>query len=219
MEAPIKWAGFKGRSSISFLLGSLVTAGLFLVIPITQMASRNDDQRQHEYISVSLQPPPPPAPELEKKEEEPPKEEEDPEFKKDFKPLDLSTLSLLLETGVSSDSVGVFVGDFIVDDSVLLDSNIFEIEDLDAVPRAILQIKPIYPSNLKRMGVEGDVMIECIVDVQGNVRRPRVIKTTNHEFDKPVLRAIRQWKFEPGKKNNKAVNTRVRIPLNMRLHS
>jgi len=183
------------------------------------MASRNDDQRQHEYISVSLQPPPPPAPELEKKEEEPPKEEEDPEFKKDFKPLDLSTLSLLLETGVSSDSVGVFVGDFIVDDSELLDSNIFEIEDLDAVPRAILQIKPIYPSNLKRMGVEGDVMIECIVDVQGNVRRPRVIKTTNHEFDKPVLRAIRQWKFEPGKKNNKAVNTRVRIPLNMRLHS
>jgi len=70
---------------------------------------------------------------------------------------------------------------------------------------------------MKRMGIEGEVMIECIVDATGYVRRAQILSSAHRDFNDPVLRAVRQWRFEPGKKNNKPVNTRVRIPFMMHL--
>jgi protein TonB len=32
-------------------------------------------------------------------------------------------------------------------------------------------------------------------------------------FEAPALKAVKQWKFEPGKKNGKAVRFRMRVPI------
>jgi protein TonB len=76
-----------------------------------------------------------------------------------------------------------------------------------------VRIAPVYPPELKRNRVQGTVNVVFIVDELGNVKRPSIEKSSNREFNENALKAVRQWKFEPGEKDNKKVKTRVRLPL------
>jgi len=197
-------------------LGFLITAALFILLPLTQIiGNNNDNESDNSTTRVNLQPPPPPPPDL----PEPPKEEikeEEIEMNKETQQVSLAELNLALNVGDGGvTSGGVSIQVFDISDG--LDEMVFEIQDLDNPPRPLVQAAPVYPHNLKRQGVEGKVWLIFIVDETGNVRRPRVEKSTNREFDDAALRAIRQWKFEPGEKDNRKVNTRVRLPLNFSL--
>jgi protein TonB len=74
-------------------------------------------------------------------------------------------------------------------------------------------VKPNYPTDLKRQGISGLVVIECIVDSNGNVVEARIKSSTHHDFEAPSLQAIIKWKFRPGKKGGRAVNVRIEQPL------
>ena len=52
-----------------------------------------------------------------------------------------------------------------------------------------------------------------VVDQDGRVDSPRVQKSTNPEFDRAALKAVKQWKFEPGKRNGEPVRFRMRVPI------
>ena len=51
-----------------------------------------------------------------------------------------------------------------------------------------------------------------MVDQDGRVDAPRVQRSTNPEFDRAALNAVKQWKFEPGKRNGQ-VRFRMRVPI------
>jgi protein TonB len=51
------------------------------------------------------------------------------------------------------------------------------------------------------------------VDQQGRVENPVVQSASDPAFEQPVLAAIKQWKFEPGKRSGKAVRFRMRQPF------
>ena len=44
-------------------------------------------------------------------------------------------------------------------------------------PRKILHVTPIYPEAARTAGVTGIVVIEAIIDKNGNVTEPRVIQS------------------------------------------
>ncbi len=90
---------------------------------------------------------------------------------------------------------------------------IFNIGEVDEIPRPTRQIAPHYPAGLKRLGVGGRVVIEFIVDLRGNVVNPVVVEATHPAFRKACLEAIRKWKFEPGINNGVPVKVRMRQPL------
>jgi len=198
-------------------LGLLITAALFILLPLTQIIGDNTRNSSDDTAGrVQIQPPPPPPPDLPDVQEEE-IQEEDIEMNKETQQVSLAELNLALSVGdggVTSGGVNIQVFDI----SDGLDEMVFEIQDLDTPPRPIVQAAPVYPHSMKRQGIEGKVWLLFIVDETGNVRRPRVEKSTNKEFDDAALRAIRQWKFEPGEKDNKKVKTRVRLPLNFRLN-
>ncbi len=54
----------------------------------------------------------------------------------------------------------------------------YEPGNLDSLPAPRLQARPIYPYNLRRLGFGGEVLVEFIVDREGNVRdaKPRAAK-------------------------------------------
>jgi len=87
--------------------------------------------------------------------------------------------------------------------------DLFRIEDLDQKPEPRVQPPPQYPFEMKRAGITGEVTIEYIVDSNGNVNQVQVIKSTQREFENAVTQAVLKWKFKPGKKGGRAVNTRV----------
>jgi protein TonB len=191
-----------------------LTLIFFLVLPLMQTITqpRDMDLQLTQTDIANVPPPPPPEPEQEEqKEEEPPP----PELADEAPPLDLSQLELALNPGFSEGWMGG--GDFAVklnavvskDDS--LDS-VFSMADLDQKPRVIYQPGPALDTAARRKA-PGTVYIIFIVDQRGRVENPVVQQSTDAVFEKPALAAIKQWKFEPGKRNGQPVRFRMRVPI------
>lgn len=84
---------------------------------------------------------------------------------------------------------------------------------LDRVPRARSQPSPIYPHGLRKDGIEGTVEVEFLVDKEGNVHSPVVLRASHPGFIEAALRAIARWKFEPGRSAGQIVRFRMSVPL------
>lgn len=91
---------------------------------------------------------------------------------------------------------------------------IFEISQLDRVPTPIMQPAPVFPYALRQSVSEARVVVEFIVDSNGDVVAPSVVSTTHPGFNESALTGVAKWKFRPGMKAGKRVNTRVRAPVN-----
>ena len=90
---------------------------------------------------------------------------------------------------------------------------IFSPDALDRVPNAKVQIPPDYPYAMKQSGAGGSVLVEFDVDTAGHVVRAEAINYTDREFVEPAVRAVRKWRFEPGRRNGKAVPFRMAVPI------
>jgi periplasmic protein TonB len=90
---------------------------------------------------------------------------------------------------------------------------IFDIKNLDQTPVVKFPAKPTYPFEMRRAGITGEVVLQFIVDSNGDVRDPIVVRSSQREFEASALQAIVKWKFRPGRKGGRAVSTRMQIPL------
>ena len=79
-------------------------------------------------------------------------------------------------------------------------------------PRAIYQQQPQLTAALRKQ-MPATVNILFTVDESGRVENPIVQSSSDPLFEAPVLAAIKQWKFEPGKRNGKPVRFRMRQPM------
>jgi protein TonB len=99
------------------------------------------------------------------------------------------------------------------------EGSIFDVPFLDHKPHAKVQIPPEYPYAMKQSGTSGSVLVEFDVDKTGRVTRAEAIRCTDREFVEPALRAVRQWRFEPGRKDGRAVPFRMTIPIEFSLEN
>lgn len=81
----------------------------------------------------------------------------------------------------------------------------YDISELDQRPVPREQVQPIYPFQMRRAGIEGEVVVQFEVDAQGNVRRPSVIRSSRQEFESSAIQAMSKWKFQPGRKGGRSV--------------
>lgn len=80
-------------------------------------------------------------------------------------------------------------------------------------PRPIKMVSPIYPAAMKLTKTDGKVVVEFIVDTTGRVRAAQVVSTTHQAFADHALASVAAWRFVPGYKNGRAVNTRIQVPV------
>lgn len=80
-------------------------------------------------------------------------------------------------------------------------------------PVPVRMVAPDYPEKLKQDGIMGLVVVNCTVDVQGNVVGPAVEKSSNAGFDQPALDAVKKWKFKPAQQDGKPIAKKVSIPI------
>jgi protein TonB len=90
---------------------------------------------------------------------------------------------------------------------------------LDNTPRTRSQVAPAYPASERNAGISGEVLVEFTVDESGRVLNPRVVRSSRTAFESPTLRAVSNWRFEPGKKNGQAVRFRMMVPVAFNLES
>lgn len=80
-----------------------------------------------------------------------------------------------------------------------------------------LQKRVKYPEMAKRANVEGKVFLQFIVDEQGNVVDPVVLRGIGAGCDEEALRAIREAKFEPGRQRGVPVQVKFNLAVTFRL--
>ena len=90
---------------------------------------------------------------------------------------------------------------------------VYTVGDGVSAPVVVKQVKPQYTAEARRAKVQGTVTLEAIVETDGTVGDVTVTKGLEPGLDEQAVKAARQWRFEPGKKDGKAV--RVRITLEM----
>lgn len=74
-----------------------------------------------------------------------------------------------------------------------------------------------YPRIARKAGVEGRVIVQFVVDKDGNVQDPRVIRGVHTLLDKAAIKAVKQQKFKPGKQRGRPVKVQMSLPVNFRL--
>ena len=80
-----------------------------------------------------------------------------------------------------------------------------------------LQRRTQYPELARRAGIEGTVLVQFVVDEQGNVVDPVCVRDPGGNTCEAALLAVQQSKFKPGRQRGKAVKVRFRLPVRFRL--
>ena len=64
-------------------------------------------------------------------------------------------------------------------------------------------VEPTYPELARKARIEGVVILEAIIDENGNLVNARVLRSPGKAFgfDDAALEAVKQWKFKPGLQN------------------
>lgn len=91
--------------------------------------------------------------------------------------------------------------------------DLFDINNLDQVPQPKFRAQPVYPFEMKRSGISGEVTVGFIVNAAGDVQDAYAVKSTQREFEAPAIQAVMKWKFRPGKKGGRNVNTKMQVPI------
>jgi TonB family protein len=91
--------------------------------------------------------------------------------------------------------------------------DILPASSVDRIPEVTHQERPEYPFSLRLTGNRGEVLVDFIVDPQGNVVKADVTKSSHPDFEAPAVEAVLQWKFKPGLKNGHPVYVHMAVPI------
>ena len=86
----------------------------------------------------------------------------------------------------------------------------------DHPARVSSKVDPEYPYAQRAQGHQGTVTVEMTVGTDGTPWNVRVTQS-DPAFDDAVTMAVRQWRFAPARKDGKAVESTVTVPVSFRL--
>jgi protein TonB len=87
-----------------------------------------------------------------------------------------------------------------------------------AVPRGDYQVKPTYPSDARRAGIQGTTLLGVFVGADGRVANVVVRQSAGHpDLDRAATEAVRRWRFEPARRDGEAVAMWVELPVEFHL--
>ena len=88
-----------------------------------------------------------------------------------------------------------------------------QVNELPAVESRPDSLRPFYPEAARRRGVEGDVVLRLLIDADGSLAKVDVIGDPGAGLGEAGARAIRQFRFRPGKVGGQPVATTITYVL------
>jgi TonB family protein len=87
------------------------------------------------------------------------------------------------------------------------------------MPRLLREVKPNYTSDAMRAKIQGKVLVECIVNIHGEVTDVKILHSLDPTFglDQEAIKAAKQWRFSPGTRLGEPVPVLVSIELSFTL--
>jgi len=98
-----------------------------------------------------------------------------------------------------------------------LPKNIYRIGGAVTAPKLIYKVEPKYTEAARRARIEGTVILQAIVQVDGKARDFNVIQSLEPGLDQRAIDAVTQWRFQPGRRDGSAVALLATFVVNFRL--
>jgi TonB family protein len=98
--------------------------------------------------------------------------------------------------------------------------SIIPADSLDAPPAIVQTPELNYPIDLLQHGRQGRVIVEFVLDTTGHAEKGtiRVVSSPLHGFNLSAKAYVRDAVFEPALFHGRKVRTRLRVPVEFRLH-
>ena len=84
---------------------------------------------------------------------------------------------------------------------------------------AAVQRNITYPEMARMAGIEGRVIVQFIIDENGDVHDPVVVRGIGGGCDEEAVRAVQQAKFRPGLQRGLPVKVRYNLPISFSVKS
>ncbi len=84
-------------------------------------------------------------------------------------------------------------------------------------PRLLREVVPDYTDRARRAGLEGEVLLEVVVTADGGVGDVRILRRLGSGLDEEAVSAVRQWRFEPARRQGTPVAVVVEVAVGFSL--
>ena len=95
------------------------------------------------------------------------------------------------------------------------ESTVYEPGNGVSLPEATRQVGPQYTSEAMKNRIEGSVELDVVVKSDGKVGDVKVVKSLDalYGLDDNAVKAMKQWEFKPGTKDNRPVAVRIHVEM------
>lgn len=217
---PPKEAGAAAAATTASLVfhGAVVAGAIVATLAVgSEVAKEKETVEEVTFVKIEEQPPPPP----------PPPPEQAPPPPEVVKPKGFQTLAAPEVVPIEippPDSVATNEADFSgegVEGGVAegvetgVDTTQTYLQgQVSVIPKMIKVVKPRYPDFLKKMEIEGTVIIQAIIRTDGKVDQGsvRVIKKLHPQLDQAAVEALVASEFSPALYGSRPVRVIMQIP-------
>ena len=95
---------------------------------------------------------------------------------------------------------------------------IFHVGDGVSAPRPIFTPEPEFSEEARKAKYQGVVVLNIIVGTDGRVHNPRVVRSLGMGLDEKAMEGVKVWKFDPSKKDGRAVAVEMNIEVAFNLY-
>lgn len=85
-------------------------------------------------------------------------------------------------------------------------------------PQVARNVKPEYPLDARRLGMEATVVVKLLIDTNGRPVKAEIFESQNELFNESAKKAALQWLFTPAIANGYFVNVWMNIPFRFKLN-
>lgn len=94
----------------------------------------------------------------------------------------------------------------------IVDDEFLEWDQVEGKPEILKKADPYYPELARKQGISGVVLVNVLIDTNGNVEEAEIFKSVKG-LDQAAREAALKFKFTPGKKSDQPVKVKMQIPF------
>jgi TonB family protein len=93
------------------------------------------------------------------------------------------------------------------------EGDLIDLTEVDIPPAVAKRVEPVYPQAALRLGIEGVITVNALIDETGKVIDTAILRGMKDDrgLEKAAQTAVKKWRFDPARKSG--VNVKVWMPV------